>query len=327
MRHILDTLEARHPETDTELRYSNAFELIVATILSAQSTDAWVNLVTSALFEHYPNVAVLEKATVADLELHIHSTGFFRTKAKVLFGMAHALVTDHGGAVPAVAALTKLPGVGRKTANPVLGHPLGAPGLPVDRHVLRVANRIGIAKSDEPEVVEQQLGVALPSKCWTRTSDTSAQDLLVRSTQIWYSSPVGGDAMASSSMDRRRRVLREWDVRMRAKDVAAKYSANRSWIHRLHQPRRATGSTAPRKQTRWRAPSPTAQLPQLQALVREQPDGTLPELQAALGASVSLTTRSRAIARTPTDHGQENPVRASEQSARTASWFGVSGSH
>jgi endonuclease-3 len=172
-RQILDKLEGQHPDADTELHHTNAFELLVATILSAQSTDQRVNLVTPALFKRYPDAKTLAKATAAQLEPRIHSTGFFRAKSKALVGMARALVTDHGGQVPAeMEALTKLPGVGRKTANVVLGHALGVPGLPVDRHVLRVANRIGIAESDKPEIVEQQLCGALPPERWTRTSDT-----------------------------------------------------------------------------------------------------------------------------------------------------------
>jgi len=172
-RQILDKLEGQHPDADTELHHTNAFELLVATILSAQSTDQRVNLVTPALFTRYPNAKALAKAKAAQLEPRIHSTGFFRAKSKALVGMAQALVKDHGGEVPAdMEALTKLPGVGRKTANVVLGHALGVPGLPVDRHVLRVANRIGIAESDKPEVVEQQLCGALSPERWTRTSDT-----------------------------------------------------------------------------------------------------------------------------------------------------------
>ena len=171
-RLILDKLEDQHPDADTELGHTNPFELLVATILSAQSTDQRVNLVTPALFKRYPNAKALARATTAQLEPQIHSTGFFRAKSKALVGMAKALVKNHDGEVPAdMEALTSLPGVGRKTANVVLGHALGVPGLPVDRHVLRVANRIGIAESDKPEVVEQQLCVALPPERWTRTSD------------------------------------------------------------------------------------------------------------------------------------------------------------
>src|SRR5712692_144520 len=172
-RALLDTLEAQHPGADTELHYTTAFQLLVATILSAQSTDARVNMVTPALFKRYRDARALSRATTAALEPQIHSTGFFRAKSKSLIGMAQALVKDHGGAVPAsMEALIELPGVGRKTANVVLGHALGVPGLPVDRHVLRVANRIGIAESDDPVVVEQQLCAAMPSERWTRTSDT-----------------------------------------------------------------------------------------------------------------------------------------------------------
>jgi len=172
-RAILKKLERQHPNADTELHYRNAYELLVATILSAQCTDERVNQVTPALFARYPNAAVLAKATTSELEPQIQSTGFFRAKSKSLAGMAAAVVARHGGEVPAeMEALTKLPGVGRKTANVVLGHALGVPGLPVDRHVLRVSNRIGIAKGDDPVVVEQQLGHALPSDKWIVASDT-----------------------------------------------------------------------------------------------------------------------------------------------------------
>src|SRR5262249_60462654 len=153
-RLILDKLETQHPDADTELRYRNAFELLVATILSAQSTDQRVNMVTPALFTRYPDAKALAEATPEVLEPQILSTGFFRAKSKALIGMAKALVEKYGGKVPAdMDALTELPGVGRKTANVVLGHALGVPGLPVDRHVLRVSNRIGIAEGDDPEVV------------------------------------------------------------------------------------------------------------------------------------------------------------------------------
>ncbi len=172
-REILRKLESQHPNADTELHYTTPYELLVATILSAQSTDARVNMVTPALFKRYPNAASLAGATTKELEPQIVSTGFFRSKSKSLIGMAQALMEHHGGEVPArMEALVELPGVGRKTANVVLGHALGVPGLPVDRHVLRVSNRIGIAESDDPEVVEQQLCKAMPKAQWTRTSDT-----------------------------------------------------------------------------------------------------------------------------------------------------------
>jgi endonuclease-3 len=152
--------------------YRNAFELLAATILSAQSTDARVNMVTPALFKRYPDARALARAIPGELEPLILSTGFFRQKSKSLIGMAQRLVAEHRGEVPAeMDLLITLPGVGRKTANVVLGHALGVPGLPVDRHVLRVSNRIGIAEGDDPEKVEAQLCAALPKEMWTLASD------------------------------------------------------------------------------------------------------------------------------------------------------------
>ena len=173
VRRVFDRLYPQHPNADTELDFRNPYELLVATILSAQCTDERVNQVTPALFKRYPDARALARATTAELEPQIQSTGFFRAKSKSLLGMATALMERHGGDVPdTMEALVELPGVGRKTANVVLGHALGVPGLPVDRHVLRVANRIGIASSDDPVIVEQQLGSALPPQDWTRASDT-----------------------------------------------------------------------------------------------------------------------------------------------------------
>jgi endonuclease-3 len=169
---VIETLSEQHPNADTELHHRNAFELLVATILSAQSTDARVNIVTPGLFAKYPDARALAGARQSALEAQIVSTGFFRQKARALIGMARMLVAEHGGEVPAsMEALTKLPGVGRKTANVVLGHALGVPGLPVDRHVLRVSNRIGIAEGDDPVEVESQLCASLPPEMWTRASD------------------------------------------------------------------------------------------------------------------------------------------------------------
>ena len=172
-RRVIKTLATQHPNADTELHYRTPFELLVATILSAQSTDERVNIVTPALFKRFPDARALARATADELEPLILSTGFFRQKARSLMGMAQQLVEHHGGQVPAdMDKLTELPGVGRKTANVVLGHALGVPGLPVDRHVLRVSNRIGIASADDPEVVEQQLCAAMPADRWTHASDT-----------------------------------------------------------------------------------------------------------------------------------------------------------
>jgi endonuclease-3 len=201
---IIDELERQHPDADTELHYSTPFELLVATILSAQSTDARVNIVTPALFKKYPTAKKLAKATARQLEPLIHSTGFFRAKSKALLGMAQALVRDHGGDVPArMDALVELPGVGRKTANVVLGHALGVPGLPVDRHVLRVSNRIGIAEGDDPVAVEEQLCGAMPPERWTLTSDT----LILHGRRVCKPKPLCDECFVRDECDYFRTVI------------------------------------------------------------------------------------------------------------------------
>lgn len=170
---VLDRLEGQHPNATTELNYSTPFELLVATILSAQCTDARVNQVTPRLFAKYPTAAAIARAEPEALEPILKPTGFFRAKSRSLVGMSRALLERHTGEVPAsMDALTKLPGVGRKTANVVLGHALGVPGFPVDRHVLRVTNRIGLVRSDDPVAVESKLCKALPPERWTQASDT-----------------------------------------------------------------------------------------------------------------------------------------------------------
>jgi endonuclease III len=203
-RRIIETLSEQHPNADTELVHRNAFELLAATILSAQSTDARVNIVTPALFARYPDARALSTATPEELEPQIMSTGFFRQKAKALIGMATMLVEEHGGEVPAdMEALTKLPGVGRKTANVVLGHALGVPGLPVDRHVLRVSNRIGIAEGDDPVAVEQQLCARLPPKLWTLASDVQ----ILHGRRICRPKPLCPDCMVRDDCDYFRHVI------------------------------------------------------------------------------------------------------------------------
>ncbi len=170
---IFDALERHHPDADTELIFRNAFELLVATVLSAQSTDRRVNEVTPALFARYPTPATLAAAAPADVEELVHSTGFFRQKARAVIGLSSALVDAHRGQVPAdMDALVALPGVGRKTANVVLGHALGVPGFPVDRHVLRVAARLGLIHTDDAVKAEAALTALLPKARWTRASDT-----------------------------------------------------------------------------------------------------------------------------------------------------------
>ena len=226
-RRVIETLSEQHPNADTELHYRNAFELLAATILSAQSTDVRVNMVTPALFKKYPDAKALAKATPADLEPRIVSTGFFRQKAKALIGMAQILVADHGGEVPAdMEKLTSLPGVGRKTANVVLGHALGVPGLPVDRHVLRVSNRIGIAEGDYPVKVEAQICGALPKEMWTLASDVQilhgrricrpkprCEDCLVRDDCDYYEHVVTREAERASTPKKTKAKTKSRDPR------------------------------------------------------------------------------------------------------------------
>jgi endonuclease-3 len=145
----------------------------MATILSAQCTDERVNMVTPTLFARYPTPKALAAARAEDVEEIIRSTGFYRAKTKSLLGNARALVADHGGEVPrSMEAMVKLPGVGRKTASVVLGHVYDiAEGIAVDTHVLRVGNRLGIARGDDPIEVERQLMAIIPKERWTRTTD------------------------------------------------------------------------------------------------------------------------------------------------------------
>jgi endonuclease-3 len=170
---ILDLLERRHPDARCALDYGTPFQLAVATILSAQCTDERVNRVTPALFARYPDAGTLALAPLVDVEEIIRSTGFYRAKAKSIVGFAKALVARHGGEVPrAMAAMVPLPGVGRKTANVVLGHAYGInEGVAVDTHVLRVTNRLGIASGDDPVKVEARLMELVPRERWTRTTD------------------------------------------------------------------------------------------------------------------------------------------------------------
>lgn len=189
IRRIVATLQEQHPAAFTELNFRNPYELLVATILSAQCTDERVNKVTPGLFERYPDALALSAADPDVLETAIKSTGFFRSKARSLIGMATALVERHAGLVPSkMDQLVKLPGVGRKTANVVLGHALGVPGLPVDRHVLRVANRLEIAHGDDPNTVERQLCAALPETLWTVASDT----LILHGRRVCKPKPLCG---------------------------------------------------------------------------------------------------------------------------------------
>ena len=163
-------LEA-HPDAHCELRHRNAYQLLVATILSAQCTDARVNAVTPALFERYPDAARLARADASELEGLIRPTGFYRNKARSLLGMARGVVERHGGRIPrTLDELTALPGVGRKTANVILGNAFDVPGIVVDTHVGRIARRLALTLSEDPVEVEHDLMVLFPRAQWTRLS-------------------------------------------------------------------------------------------------------------------------------------------------------------
>ena len=162
-------LAEKWPDAVVELDHTNAFELLAATILAAQSTDKTINTITPALFAKYPDAHALARASQEELEPLIFKSGFYRNKAKSLLGMARALVEHHRGEVPdTMEALVALPGVARKTANVVLGSALGKPaGIVVDTHVTRLANRLGLTTETDPVKIEQDLMKLLPREEWT----------------------------------------------------------------------------------------------------------------------------------------------------------------
>lgn len=169
---VLDRLRREYPDAHCELDHRNPYQLLVATILSAQCTDARVNLVTPALFAKYPDAAALAEARQEEVEELIRSTGFFRNKAKSLIGMARAVTAEHGGEIPdTMEALRPLPGVGRKTANVILGNAFGKnEGITVDTHVKRLARLLGFTRHDDPEKVERDLMPLFPREDWALLS-------------------------------------------------------------------------------------------------------------------------------------------------------------
>ena len=170
-RQILKVLERAYPDARIALDFRSPFELLVATILSAQCTDERVNLVTPDLFRAYPTARELARARPERLEAQIRSTGFFRAKTRSLLGMARALVERHAGDVPpSREALTALPGVGLKTANVVIGNAFGGDALAVDTHVFRVSQRLALARADDPDTIHDQLVALLPRGRLTRAT-------------------------------------------------------------------------------------------------------------------------------------------------------------
>jgi endonuclease-3 len=169
---LYQVLLATYPDADCELNYADAFQLLIATVLSAQSTDKGVNLVTPPLFAHYPTAAALAVADPEIVEQIIKATGFFRQKTRSIIGIAQLLAAHYQGQVPhTVAELVKLPGVGRKTANVVLGHAFGVPGITSDTHVLRLSMRLGLTRETDPLKVETDLNALFPEAEWTKVSD------------------------------------------------------------------------------------------------------------------------------------------------------------
>jgi len=168
---IYRQLSKNYPNVRCELDYKNAFQLLVATVLSAQCTDKRVNQTTPALFKKYPNPQKMAKADLRDIQKLVKSTGFFRAKAKNIKGLSNKIMEDFDGKVPSnLEDLITLPGVGRKTANVVLGHAFGIPGITVDTHFGRLSRRFGWSKQSNPVKVEFEVGELIPEKEWTNLS-------------------------------------------------------------------------------------------------------------------------------------------------------------
>jgi len=165
-------LKKRYPEARCSLDFTTPFELLIATILSAQSTDVRVNIVTKSLFRKYPSPEAFARASQVEMETAVKQTGFFRNKAKAVIACAQTIVEKHGGEVPrTMDELTALPGVGRKTANVVLGNAFQTPaGIVVDTHVTRVSGRLGLTQNADAVKIEQDLIPLLPRSQWTAFS-------------------------------------------------------------------------------------------------------------------------------------------------------------
>ena len=166
---IIVRLKRMYPKAKCSLDFTRPFELLIATILSAQSTDARVNIVTKSLFRKYPDAATMARATQPEMERDVRQTGFFRNKAKAVIAASKAIVERHGGEVPdSMDALTALPGVGRKTANVVLSNAFKKPvGIVVDTHVTRLSARLGFTSNSDAVKIEEDLMKLIPQKEWT----------------------------------------------------------------------------------------------------------------------------------------------------------------
>lgn len=170
-RRVDRALAERYPDARCELDFRNPLELLVATVLSAQTTDVRVNATTPELFDRWPDAAAMAGADLRELEDVLHPVGFFRAKAQSVVGIGTALVERFGGQVPRrLEDLVTLPGVGRKTANVVLGNAFGIPGITVDTHVQRLSQRLGYTTSEDPVTIETELGALLERREWTMAS-------------------------------------------------------------------------------------------------------------------------------------------------------------
>lgn len=170
-RAIVRGLARQYPDAHCALHHENPLQLLIATILSAQCTDVRVNMVTPALFVRYPDAKAFAGANQGELETAIQSTGFFRNKAKNIIACCKKIVEEHRGEVPeTMEELIHLPGVGRKTANVILGNAFDVPGITVDTHVQRLSHRLGLTKQTDPEKIERDLMELIPKKDWTMFS-------------------------------------------------------------------------------------------------------------------------------------------------------------
>lgn len=173
---IVEILEATYPEARIALQFESPFQLLVATILAAQCTDARVNTVTPGLFAKYPTPQAFLDASQEEIEQAIFSTGFYRNKAKSIRNACAKIIEEHGGEVPSdMESLLKLPGVGRKTANVLLGHCFSTPGIVVDTHNRRISNLLGLVASDDPDKIELELYEVVPPEKWVKFSHLLAE--------------------------------------------------------------------------------------------------------------------------------------------------------
>jgi len=169
IKRVLETLETNYPDAATELVHNNPFQLLIATMLSAQTTDRQVNKVTPGLFERFPDAGAVAAADISEIEHMIKTCGFYKTKAKNIKEACRIITEKHNGKVPDnLKELTSLPGVGRKTANVVLSNAFGADAIAVDTHVFRVSNRLGLAEAKDVRGTEEQLMENIPKEKWSR---------------------------------------------------------------------------------------------------------------------------------------------------------------